>query len=123
MRHDFLNDFNQNELRNGVNSVANFRVQTMSSYKLLKKLVPKAGVELARPYGQRILILLRGYSQHSTTRYQIVFTDVSNEIICALNSRRKLRFRPSVLGARGLASIFFVLADQSEGYIIRFLRM
>jgi hypothetical protein len=27
--------------------------------------------------GQRILSPLRGYSQHSTTRYQVVFTDVS----------------------------------------------
>jgi hypothetical protein len=41
------------------------------------KLVPRAGVEPARPYGQRILSPLRGYSQHSTTRYQVVFTDVS----------------------------------------------
>jgi hypothetical protein len=40
-------------------------------------LVPRAGVEPARPYGQRILSPLRGYSQHFTTRYQVVFTDVS----------------------------------------------
>ena len=45
----------------------------------------------------------------------------SKEIICALNSRRKFWFRQSVLGAGGLASIFFTLADQSEGYIILFL--
>jgi hypothetical protein len=40
-------------------------------------MVPRAGVEPARPYGQRILSLFRGYSPQSTTRYQIVFTDVS----------------------------------------------
>jgi hypothetical protein len=32
---------------------------------------------LTRPFGQRILSLLRGYSPHSTARYQAVFTDVS----------------------------------------------
>src|SRR3989442_13333802 len=49
----------------------------MAVCTFLKRLVPRAGVEPARPYGQRILSLLRGYSQHSTTRYQVVFTDVS----------------------------------------------
>ena len=39
--------------------------------------VPRAGVEPARPYGQRILSPLPGESQHSTTRYQAVFTNVS----------------------------------------------
>ena len=57
--------------------MANFQVQTMTGCKLLNRLVPGAGVEPARPYGQRILSPLRGYSQHSTTRYQVVFTDVS----------------------------------------------
>ena len=33
------------------------------------------GVEPTRPYGQRILSLLRGYSPHSTARYQAVFTN------------------------------------------------
>ena len=32
-----------------------FRLQTMSSCKLLKRLVPRVGVEPTRPYGQRIL--------------------------------------------------------------------
>ena len=49
----------------------------MAVCTFLKRLVPRAGVEPARPYGQRILSLLPGYSQHSTTRYQVVFTDVS----------------------------------------------
>jgi len=52
-------------------------VKTMIFCKLLKRLVPRAGVEPARPYGQRILSLLRGYSPQATTRYQAVFTDVS----------------------------------------------
>ena len=40
-------------------------------------LVPRVGVEPARPFGQRILSPFRGYLHHSTTRYQAVFTDVS----------------------------------------------
>ena len=40
-------------------------------------LVPRAGVEPARPYGQRILSPVWGYSPDSTKRYQAVFTDVS----------------------------------------------
>jgi hypothetical protein len=73
----FPNDFNQNMARNGVNSVALVHRQSLIGCKLLKRLVPRAGVEPARPYGQRILSPLRGYSPHCTTRYQAVFTDVS----------------------------------------------
>ena len=40
-------------------------------------MVPRAGVEPARPYGQRILSPFRGCLPHSATRYQVVFTDVS----------------------------------------------
>ncbi len=43
----------------------------------VNEVVPRVGVEPTRPYGQRILSLLRGYSPRSTTRYQAVFTDVS----------------------------------------------
>src|ERR1700736_1183070 len=46
-------------------------------FERLIHLVPRAGVEPAHPYGQRILSPLREYSPHSTTRYQVVFTDVS----------------------------------------------
>jgi len=49
----------------------------MSICKLLKRLVPRAGVEPAPSYEERILSPLRGYLPHSTTRYQAVFTDVS----------------------------------------------
>ena len=40
-------------------------------------LVPRVGVEPTRPYGQRILSPFDQHSRHSTTRYQVVFTDVS----------------------------------------------
>src|SRR5882762_8238366 len=49
----------------------------MTGCKLLNRLVPGAGVEPAPSYEERILSPLRGYLQHSTTRYQVVFTDVS----------------------------------------------
>ena len=39
-------------------------------------MVPRAGVEPARPFGQRILSPVSRYSPRSTTRYQAVFTDV-----------------------------------------------
>ncbi len=39
--------------------------------------VPRAGVEPARPYGQRILSLVSGYLPRATTRYRSVITDVS----------------------------------------------
>ncbi len=41
------------------------------------EMVPRAGVEPARPYGQRILSPLRGCLPHATMYYQVVFTDVS----------------------------------------------
>ena len=40
-------------------------------------LVPRAGVEPARPCGQRILSPIWGLLPHSAMRYQAVFTDVS----------------------------------------------
>ena len=40
-------------------------------------MVPRVGVEPTRPHGQRILSPFRGCLQHSTTCYQVVFTDVS----------------------------------------------
>lgn len=40
-------------------------------------MVPRVGIEPARPYCQRILSPCRGYLPHSTTRYQVVFTEVS----------------------------------------------
>src|SRR6267143_5672639 len=43
----------------------------------LKAWVPRAGVEPARPCGQRILSPYRRYLPHSTTGYRVVFTDVS----------------------------------------------
>jgi len=42
---DFLNKFNQNKLRNGVNSVALVHRQKLIGCKLLKRLVPAAGFE------------------------------------------------------------------------------
>ncbi len=39
--------------------------------------MPRAGVEPPPSYEERILSPLRGYSHHSTARYQVVFTDVS----------------------------------------------
>src|SRR6266496_2384950 len=44
---------------------------------LIQLLVPRAGLELARSYGQPILSPIRWYLPQSTTRYQVVFTDVS----------------------------------------------
>jgi len=49
----------------------------MSICKLLKRMVPRVGVEPTRPYGQRILSPFRRCLPQSTTRYQAVFTDVS----------------------------------------------
>jgi hypothetical protein len=72
-----LSNLNQNSARYGVNSVALVHRQELICSKLLKCLVPRAGVEPARPYGQRILSPLLGDLPHSTTRYQAVFTDVS----------------------------------------------
>ncbi len=51
----FLSNLNKNEMRNGVNSGAQIRIQIMIVCKSLKWLVPRAGVEPARPFGQRIL--------------------------------------------------------------------
>ncbi len=50
---------------------------TVAWETLTSALVPREGVEPSRPYGQRILSLLRWYSPQATTRYQAVFTDVS----------------------------------------------
>ena len=53
-------------------------VDAMRTCKLLGiKMVPRAGVEPARPCGQWILSPFRGTLPHATTRYQAVFTDVS----------------------------------------------
>jgi|SRR6267378_1127772 len=71
-----LNDSDQNEPHNGVNSVANFQVQTMSGCKLLKRLVPGAGVEPAPPYEERILSPFPRCLPNGTTHDQAVFTDV-----------------------------------------------
>jgi len=51
----FLNDLREIWARNGVNSVALVHRQKLFYCKLLKRLVPRAGVEPARPCGQRIL--------------------------------------------------------------------
>jgi hypothetical protein len=40
-------------------------------------MVPREGFEPSRPYGQRILSPFDRHSRHATTRYQVVFTDVS----------------------------------------------
>jgi hypothetical protein len=50
-----LKNLNKNEMRNGLNSVAKIQTQVMNICKLFMRLVPRAGVEPARPYGQRIL--------------------------------------------------------------------
>jgi len=53
----FLRELNQISARNGLDSVAwSLRLDQKGS-KLLKGLVPRAGVEPTRPYGQRILSL------------------------------------------------------------------
>ena len=49
----------------------------MSICKLLKKLVPRAGVEPARPYGQRILSRISRPLPDPTKRYEPVFTRFS----------------------------------------------
>jgi|ERR1700686_2020861 len=72
-----LNKSNRNKRRNGVNSVAEFQVQTMSGCKVLNRLVPLRESNPHPITSTRILSLLRGYAQNSTTRYQVVFTDVS----------------------------------------------
>ena len=55
-----------------------FRAKLMEVVvKVRLVMVPRVGVEPTRPCGQRILSPLRGYLPHSTTRYQVVFTDVS----------------------------------------------
>jgi hypothetical protein len=74
---DFPSNVNKNDVRNGLYSVAKIWTQMMLVCKLLKRLVPRVGVEPTRPFGQRILSPLRWYLLHSTTRYQVVFTDVS----------------------------------------------
>ncbi|MDX6501377.1 MAG: hypothetical protein QOG23_4637 [Blastocatellia bacterium] len=53
----FLSNLTKNNARNGVNSVALVHPQKVIGCKSLKWLVPRAGVEPARPYGQRILSL------------------------------------------------------------------
>jgi len=42
-----------------------------------KGMVPRAGVEPARPFGQRILSPLTAISPDAATRYHAVFIDVS----------------------------------------------
>jgi hypothetical protein len=41
------------------------------------KVVPRAGVEPARPFGQRILSPFTGSLPRSARHYYVVFTDVS----------------------------------------------
>src|SRR6266436_972716 len=70
---------NLDEIRahNGVNSVALVHRQMLSVCNLLKWLVPRAGVEPARPYGQRILSPLKSVSPSLTKRYEPVFTGLA----------------------------------------------
>ena len=65
----FLNDLCEIWTRNGVNSVALVHRQKVIGCKLLKGLVPGAGVEPARPFGQRILSPFEG-----------ILTDLPNEM-------------------------------------------
>src|SRR5882724_2412750 len=84
-----VNKFNRTKLRNGLYSVANFQVQTMTGCKLLKRLVPRAGVEPAPSYEERILSPLQSALPSLTKRYEPVFTgsfDVSRETQPSENS-------------------------------------
>jgi len=53
---------------------ARIQIRTMSVCRLLKVLVPRAGVEPARPYGQRILSPMKAVPPSLTKRYKPVFT-------------------------------------------------
>ena len=66
----------------GSYSIINKSVAKQSSvgelnYKVLIRLVPREGFEPSRDYSQRILSPIPAYLPHATTRYQVVFTDVS----------------------------------------------
>ena len=70
----FLNDLCEIWTRNGVNSVALVHRQKVIGCKLLKGLVPGAGVEPARPFGQRILSPFEGILTDLTKRDEPIFT-------------------------------------------------
>src|SRR5258706_7891440 len=61
-------------MRNGLYSVVRIRTEMTSLCKLLKRLVPRVGVEPTRPYGQRILRTLERVPRSLTKRYESVFT-------------------------------------------------
>ena len=61
-------------LRHFFNDEVDFQVQTMSEYKLLNRLVPRAGVEPARPFGQRILSPVKVVKPSLSKRYKPAFT-------------------------------------------------
>src|ERR1700682_4578941 len=63
----------RNKMRNGLYSVAQIWGRNHECFKLLKRLVPRAGVEPARPYGQRILRPLLCTFPNSTTPSQPTF--------------------------------------------------
>ena len=69
-----LRKFNQNPRRNGLNSVAPFQTRTITLAKLLKRLVPGAGVEPAPSYEERILRTLERVPRSLTKRYEPLFT-------------------------------------------------
>jgi hypothetical protein len=69
-----LSKSSKNKPRNGLKSVALFHLCGVTASKLLKRLVPRVGVEPTRPYGQRILRTLPRVSRSLTKRYESVFT-------------------------------------------------
>src|SRR6185503_20833958 len=77
MHSIFAERMSKNDQRNGVISVALVHRQNLIGCKLLKRLVPRAGVEPARPFGQRILSPLKSASPSLTKRYEPVFTGLA----------------------------------------------
>ena len=70
----FLNDLCEIWARNGVNFVALVHRQKVIGCKLLKGLVPGAGVEPPRPFGQRILSPFEGILPDLTKRDEPILT-------------------------------------------------
>lgn len=71
---NFLNDSNENAMRNGLNSVARIQVHSTVVCNLLKRLAPGAGVEPAPSYEERILRTLERVPRSLTKRYEPGFT-------------------------------------------------
>ena len=68
---DFLSNLTKNDVRKGLYSVAKIRTEMTSICKLLKRLVPRAGVEPAPSYEERILSPQRLPFRHPGTNAKI----------------------------------------------------